>query len=76
MTDKITRRQPEIIRCRAKVAKGCLHGRPYTDDSGDPDQDCLWHDGTWIEATDSIVCTPCYIKLGTPPNPVLPHAVP
>lgn len=63
----------ETIRCRAKVAKACLHGKPMIAQTGDPDQSTMDCDGTYIESSNSIVCDPCYIKLGTPPNPVLPY---
>lgn len=62
------------VRCRAQVSKACTHGEPLINEFGDPEQDALHYDGTYLRSDHSIVCTACYIKLGTPLNPVLPNA--
>jgi hypothetical protein len=64
------------VRCRAAVSSKCKHGRPLIEHFGDPDATHMSDDGTYITESDSIVCDPCYIKLGTPLNPVLPNAQP
>ena len=64
------------IRCRAQCSSMCLHGKPLIEQFGDPEQDHMSFDGTYIASSDSIVCDYCYIKLGTPRNPVLPNAKP
>ena len=60
------------VRCRAQKSKRCEHGE--TRSAAQDEATGSWReDGTYLEADDSIVCMDCYIALGTPLNPVLPH---
>ena len=58
------------IRCRARVSKECYNGRDEAEVYDSKNQS---EDGTWNGR--SVVCDPCYIRLGTPPNAQLDAAI-
>jgi hypothetical protein len=60
------------IRCRCGASKACTHGKAAIMEYGDPDAD-MRDDGTYMRSDNSVVCTACYIAIGMPLNPVLPH---
>jgi hypothetical protein len=52
---------PALIRCRAKLVAHCYDGDPTERQF---DEDAPMHlDNTYSQATDSIVCDPCYIAI-------------
>lgn len=55
----------DAIRCRANLSASCQQGKPSRYENPDG-----WReDGTYDEATDTIVCTPCYLAVGQPLKP-------
>jgi hypothetical protein len=66
------------ISCRALISPDCLDGQPTREQFGeDYDDDVLdppmSEDGTYDGS--SIVCDPCYVALGAPPNEQLAYAI-
>lgn len=52
----------DTIRCRANLTEACQRGKPSKYENPDG-----WReDGTYDKATDTIICTPCYMAVGQP----------
>jgi hypothetical protein len=60
-----------LIRCRAKISDKCFDGFPTRRQFGEDLP--LSEDGTFDGTT--IVCDPCYVAVGAPPNRVLAQVV-
>lgn len=63
------------IRCRARVTEECHAVRGVPAELIYKDGEVQEDDGTYLPETDTVVCTPCYMALGVPPNRELPAAI-
>lgn len=69
MTD-VTDELQSPIKCRALISSRCYNGRQFPA-ALDPWED----DGTFERQTGTIVCDPCYIAIGHPPQPLVADGI-
>lgn len=62
------------IRCRAQVSADC-HQLRHIDERAIYESGTQAEDGTYRPNSRTVVCTPCYMRLGMPPNQYLERAV-